>query len=82
MLLDSHTFLWALNEGASNPETGNLLLTSLLDIPVAHCHAVSSLPYHHQDPFDRLLAAQAIGDNLDLIGADPIFDCYGVRRIW
>ncbi|MGD0548265.1 MAG: type II toxin-antitoxin system VapC family toxin [Terracidiphilus sp.] len=40
------------------------------------------LPAHHRDPFDRLLAAQALDLNLPLISRDGIFDLYGVRRIW
>lgn len=47
-------------------------------------HAVQSglLPFHHRDPFDRLLAAQSLGMNVPLISRDVIFDAYGVERIW
>jgi PIN domain nuclease of toxin-antitoxin system len=41
-----------------------------------------SLPFHHKDPFDRLLAAQALSDRLDLVSADTAFDAYGVTRVW
>jgi PIN domain nuclease of toxin-antitoxin system len=40
------------------------------------------LPRHHKDPFDRLLAAQALDLDVPLISKDTIFDVYGVRRIW
>jgi PIN domain nuclease of toxin-antitoxin system len=40
------------------------------------------LPLHHKDPFDRLLAAQAIDLQIPLISRDQIFDSYGVTRIW
>ena len=40
------------------------------------------LPPHHKDPFDRLLAAQALGLGAALISRDQVFDLYGVRRIW
>lgn len=40
------------------------------------------LPRHHKDPFDRLLAAQALDLDVQLISKDAIFDVYGVRRIW
>lgn len=53
-------------------------------LPVEICHAaiVASLPFHDKDPFDRLLAAQAIAHDLNLVSVDAIFDAYGVRRIW
>jgi PIN domain nuclease of toxin-antitoxin system len=40
------------------------------------------LPLHHKDPFDRLLAAQALDLRIPLISHDQVFDLYGVRRIW
>ena len=43
---------------------------------------LTTLPFHHRDPFDRLLAAQALRRDLTLISADPVFDRYGVRRRW
>jgi len=41
-----------------------------------------ALPFHHRDPFDRLLAAQSLELNIPLISGDAIFDRYGVQRIW
>lgn len=43
---------------------------------------LSSLTWHHGDPFDRLMACQAINQKLKLISKDSIFDSYGVTRIW
>jgi len=40
------------------------------------------LPLHHRDPFDRLLAAQALDLRIPLVSRDRVFDLYGVRRIW
>lgn len=40
------------------------------------------LPQHHKDPFDRLLAAQALDLSIPLVSRDPVFDSYGVNRIW
>jgi PIN domain nuclease of toxin-antitoxin system len=40
------------------------------------------MPYHHRDPFDRLLIAQAIVENVPLVSADDLLDAYSVRRIW
>ena len=36
----------------------------------------------HRDPFDRLLAAQALEEGLSIVSADPVFTGYGVKRIW
>jgi PIN domain nuclease of toxin-antitoxin system len=51
-----------------------------LTIQPNHLVVVASLPLHHRDPFDRLLIAQAIAENLALVSADSIFDTYPVRR--
>jgi PIN domain nuclease of toxin-antitoxin system len=40
------------------------------------------LPLHHRDPFDRLLAAQALELRIPLVSRDRVFDLYGVKRIW
>jgi PIN domain nuclease of toxin-antitoxin system len=53
-----------------------------LPISVRHTAHMIALPFHHKDPFDRLLAAQALGDRLDLVSADAAFDAYGVTRVW
>lgn len=54
----------------------------LLPVELRHATFVESMPMHHRDPFDRLLAAQAILDNLTIVSSDIIFDRYGVDRIW
>ena len=43
---------------------------------------MSTLTFHHRDPFDRLLASQAIGRQLAVVSADPVFRKYGVKRLW
>ena len=55
---------------------------SLLPIEFRHVMRVAQLPFHHRDPFDRLLVAQALEEGLSLVSADPAFDAYGVARIW
>lgn len=54
----------------------------LLGIELVHATFVEALPTHHKDPFDRLLAAQALVEGIPLISADTIFDQYGVNRLW
>jgi PIN domain nuclease of toxin-antitoxin system len=55
---------------------------SQLPITAKHAWGVRNLPLHHRDPFDRLLAAQALDEDLTVVSADPRFDAYGVRRLW
>jgi PIN domain nuclease of toxin-antitoxin system len=55
---------------------------SLLPIALEHASAVEGLPFHHRDPFDRLLAAQARLEELAVVSSDSTFTKYGVRRIW
>jgi PIN domain nuclease of toxin-antitoxin system len=43
---------------------------------------VAALPFHHRDPFDRLLVAQALEDGLAIVTADSVFAKYGVKRVW
>ena len=54
----------------------------LLDITIAHTATIINLPFHHKDPFDRLLIAQAIVENIPIVSIDRIFDSYPVDRIW
>jgi PIN domain nuclease of toxin-antitoxin system len=53
-----------------------------MGIEFRHVTRVSGLRFHHRDPFDRLLAAQALEEGLALVTRDPIFRRYGVKRIW
>jgi PIN domain nuclease of toxin-antitoxin system len=50
-----------------------------LPVLLRHTEVISRLPWHHRDPFDRLLAAQALSERLTLVTRDPIFGRYGVR---
>jgi PIN domain nuclease of toxin-antitoxin system len=54
----------------------------LLETTVRQAIFSGRLPLHHRDPFDRLLAAQALDLRVSLISRDKIFDLYGVQRIW
>lgn len=59
----------------------DLVLTEL-PITVDHVERQMGLPFHHRDPFDRLLAAQCQAEAIPLISSDAIFDVYGVQRVW
>lgn len=54
----------------------------LLSISVEHALRAGLLPGSHRDPFDRMLAAQALLENMPLLSADPFLEAFGVRRIW
>ncbi len=54
----------------------------ILSITVDHLKAVSTLPFHHRDPFDRLIIAQAQVERLPIISIDTAFDDYDVKREW
>jgi PIN domain nuclease of toxin-antitoxin system len=55
----------------------------ILAIELAHVARVETLPWHHRDPFDRLLIAQALVEDLAIVSADAAFDAYQrIRRIW
>ena len=55
---------------------------TLLNIELHHAAKVEKLPFHHRDPFDRLLIAQALSEKLTIISADSAFRDYGVKVLW
>lgn len=55
---------------------------TLLPISVKHAAVVATLPFHHRDPFDRLLVAQAISEGIPIMSTDRELDSYAVARIW
>lgn len=126
LLLDTHTFLWWINndpllsdsarvaiasernecflslascwELAIKSSIGKLRLTKpverfipeeltandfqLLSIDFRHIAKVETLPFHHRDPFDRLLIAQVLTEKMTIISADAMLSEYGVKRLW
>ncbi len=54
----------------------------ILPFKLSHFDLIERLPFHHKDPFDRLLIAQAQVEGLTIVGIDAVFDQYGVNRIW
>jgi PIN domain nuclease of toxin-antitoxin system len=126
LLLDTHTFLWWINndpqlsdsarvaissernecflsvascwELAIKASIGKIRLTKpverfipeelaandfqLLSIDFRHVAKVETLPFHHRDPFDRLLVAQVLTEKITIISADAMLSEYGVKRLW
>ncbi len=54
----------------------------LLPVTYAHLGALESLPLHHRDPFDRLLIAQSIAEDIAVATNDPKFALYDVKTLW
>jgi PIN domain nuclease of toxin-antitoxin system len=55
---------------------------TLLAFDFAHYQTLSSLPFHHNDPFDRMIIAQAISENVEIVTHDEKFELYPVSVIW
>ena len=54
----------------------------ILPIEPKHTVVLTNLPFHHRDPFDRLIIAQAIVERVSIVSEDPDFDAYPIDRIW
>ena len=54
---------------------------NILPISPAHTIEVAKLPHFHKDPFDRIIIAQAITEDLPVLTVDPQFDLYPIKRI-
>lgn len=53
----------------------------LLNIELEHLRINSTLPFHHRDPFDRLIIAQSIAEEIPIVSVDSAFDKYSVALI-
>lgn len=126
ILLDTHTFLWFVDDNPRLSEPARVLIESdevqpfismaslwemaikislgklqlkepyekfiphqlamngigVLNLSIEHTAAVSRLPFHHRDPFDRLIAVQASIEKMSLVSADSMFDAYEIKRVW
>lgn len=125
ILLDTHTFLWFVNDSPELSTDAAELLESDVDLllstaslweiaikvnlkklslpddyerfipqqialndievlPIAidHLNVVAKLPLHHRDPFDQMLIAQAMQEEIQVVSADTKFDAYSVERKW
>jgi PIN domain nuclease of toxin-antitoxin system len=54
----------------------------LLPITPEHIYQSMALPFHHRDPFDRIILAQSIVEGMPLLSGDTAFDAYGITRVW
>jgi PIN domain nuclease of toxin-antitoxin system len=53
-----------------------------IPVSIDHARLAGSLVHSHKDPFDRMLAAQALLEGLTLVSIDPVFDGLAVTRLW
>lgn len=58
------------------------LALTVLPITLDHADVQAGLPRHHGDPFDRLLVAQAMVEQVSIISCDANMDLYGITRLW
>ena len=65
-LLDTHSFLWF----------------NVLGLGVEHAVKVALLPFHHRDPFDRMMVAQSLVEDIAVLSNDSALDSYGIKRLW
>jgi len=54
----------------------------ILEITFDHIEVVASLALHHLDPFDRLIIAQSMAQQIPILSVDAIFDAYAIARVW
>jgi PIN domain nuclease of toxin-antitoxin system len=54
----------------------------LLEVKLEHIYELKDLPNHHSDPFDRMLIAQSIVEEVPILSIDRAFDAYKSQRIW
>ena len=64
------------------PDQLTINAVDLMGITINHATAIATLPFHHRDPFDRLLVAQALVEGMPFVSADTAFDAYSVTRLW
>lgn len=55
---------------------------AVLPLEIGHLNKVIDLPFHHRDPFDRLIIAQALAEEIPVISSDAVFSQYAVKLIW
>ena len=64
------------------PDQLHLNRIEVLDITVDSLIKLTTLPFHHRDPFDRLIIAQGLVEGLPIISVDTVFDAYDIDREW
>jgi PIN domain nuclease of toxin-antitoxin system len=55
---------------------------TFLPVSIPHSARVATLPFHHKDPFDRMLIAQSLDEDIPIITNEVLFEQYGIQRYW
>jgi PIN domain nuclease of toxin-antitoxin system len=55
---------------------------NILNIALTHIYQLQALPFHHNDPFDRLIIAQSVLENMTIISVDEKFKAYEASVLW
>jgi PIN domain nuclease of toxin-antitoxin system len=55
---------------------------TILPIEISHTAQLTTLPFHHRDPFDRLIIAQSLAEKIQVVSIDSKFDAYEIERVW
>jgi PIN domain nuclease of toxin-antitoxin system len=55
---------------------------SILPLEIRHAAILSALPMHHKDPFDRMIIAQAMVEQIPIVSIDEALDAYAITRLW
>jgi PIN domain nuclease of toxin-antitoxin system len=91
----SHAALWEISNKLRSgrlPLAGSSIMYVLVEmglrgfaqvpIELSHVLASENLPFHHSDPFDRIMIAQAISEDMTMVSADGEFKRYDVKLLW
>ena len=70
----------SITELVLNQVEGNAI--DVFGIAPAHLDSLARLPFHHRDPFDRLIIAQSLVEGIPVLGRDATFDLYPIQRLW
>jgi len=70
------------NPARTLPDWAAALGARVLPVQAAHAYHLHGLPPIHRDPFDRILVAQAVAEDLPLLTSDPYIQQYAVRCVW
>ena len=86
LLLDTHSFLWYIEDDDKLsqfiPEQLLINQIDVLPISLPHLARYTELPFHHRDPFDRLIIAQALVEDIPVVSRDKPFQEYSIDVIW
>jgi len=63
-------------------DLGSELSANAMPVNMSHAAAVEHLPHYHSDPFDRILVAQCLTNDMVIVSIDDKLDPYGVERLW